>query len=58
MEYLSRKGVSFTSKDIAADDAAFQEFAALNAAGTPTIVVDGEVLVGFNRARLEALLAG
>jgi hypothetical protein len=57
MDYLSQKGVSFTSKDIASDQAAFEEFATLNSPGTPTIVVDKEIVVGFDRRRLDALLA-
>ena len=57
MTYLSQKGVSFTSKDIANDNQAFEEFAKLNTPGTPTIVVDGKVIVGFDRAGLDAALA-
>ena len=56
MDYLKQKGVSFTSKDIANDPQAFDEMVALNASGTPTIVVDGQVVVGFNPRRLDALL--
>jgi glutaredoxin len=57
MSYLSQKGVSFTSKDIASDDQAFEEFAKLNSPGTPTIVVDDKVIVGFDRDGLDAALA-
>jgi glutaredoxin len=57
MSYLSQKGVSFTSKDIANDCQAFEEFAKLNSPGTPTIVVDGKVIIGFDRAGLDAALA-
>jgi glutaredoxin len=57
MEYLSRKGVSYTSKDVANDEAAFHEFAQLKTAGTPTILVDDHVIVGFDSAKLDAALA-
>ena len=57
MSYLSQKGVSFTSKDIANDSLAFEEFAKLETPGTPTIVVDDKVIVGFDRAELDAALA-
>jgi len=57
MDYLKQKGVSFTAKDIAADPQAFQEFSKLNSRGTPTIVVDSEVIIGFDRVRLDAALA-
>jgi glutaredoxin 3 len=56
MDFLKQKGVSFISKDIASDPQAFEEMAQLGADGTPTIVVDGEMVVGFNRRRLEALI--
>jgi glutaredoxin len=57
MSYLSQKGVSFTSKDIANDSQAFEDFAKLNTPGTPTIVVDDKVIVGFDRPGLDAALA-
>ena len=57
MSYLSQKGVSFTSKDIANDSQAFEEFAKLETPGTPTIVVDDKVIVGFDCAGLDAALA-
>jgi len=57
MSYLSQKGVSFTSKDVANDSQAFEEFAKLETPGTPTIVVDDKVIVGFDRAGLDAALA-
>ena len=56
MDYLSQKGVSFTAKDIASDNEAFDEFARLNSPGTPTILVDNEVIIGFDQARLDAAL--
>jgi glutaredoxin 3 len=57
MDFLKQKGVSFISKDIANDQQAFDEMVQLGAQGTPTIVVDGEAVVGFNQRRLEALIA-
>jgi glutaredoxin len=57
MSYLSQKGVSFTAKDVASDSQAFEEFAELQSPGTPTIVVDGKVIIGFDRAVLDAALA-
>jgi glutaredoxin len=56
MNYLSQKGVSFTSRDVSADRSAAQELRALKSNGTPTIVVDGRVIVGFDRRRLDAAL--
>ena len=56
MDYLSQKEVSFTSKDIASDQEAFETFAKLNSPGTPTIVIDEQVIVGFDQAKLDAAL--
>jgi glutaredoxin len=55
-EFLSQKGVSFTERDIVQDPQALVELEALGVMTTPVTVVDGEVVVGFDRARLEQLL--
>ncbi|MBI4527044.1 MAG: glutaredoxin family protein [Deltaproteobacteria bacterium] len=47
----------FTEKDITKDSAAIDELEKLGAMTTPVIVIDGEVVVGFDRKRLEELLA-
>jgi protein-disulfide isomerase len=49
--------VQFVEKDIRADPDALQELLQLGSRGTPTIVVNGEVIVGFNQSRLEQLLS-
>ena len=56
MDYLKQKGVSFTSKDIASDQQAFDELVKLGSSGTPTIVIGSEVVVGFNPKRIDAAL--
>jgi glutaredoxin len=56
MNYLSQKGVSFTAKDVSANHAAAEELRRLNSNSTPTIVVDGHVIVGFDRRRVDAAL--
>ncbi len=61
--YLRRKGVEYVAKDIEADRAAAAELKAkLDAVGAkggsvPVVDVGGEIVVGFDRARLERLLA-
>lgn len=55
-EFLHQKGVAFTDKDISADTHAMDELTGMGYSATPVIVVDGEVVVGFNRAKLEQLL--
>jgi glutaredoxin len=56
-EFLRQKGIEFTEKDVAADDAAFEEVMRMGYAATPVTIIDGEAVVGFNRAKLEELLA-
>jgi glutaredoxin-like YruB-family protein len=56
--YLSERGVQFTEHDVSLDRAAAQEVVRLTGQmGVPVIVIDGEVVVGFDRPRLERLLA-
>jgi len=43
--------------DIRKDSAALRELLALRSNATPTVVVDGEVIIGFDAQRLETLLA-
>ncbi len=53
---LSQKQVEFTERNIAADEAAVGELEKVVYMTTPVTLVDGEVVVGFDRARLERLL--
>ncbi|MHB9032166.1 MAG: glutaredoxin domain-containing protein [Anaerolineae bacterium] len=55
-EYLSRKGQPFTERDIVSDPQAIVELEKLGYLTTPVVVVDGQVVVGFNRAQLDSLL--
>ncbi len=55
-EFLSQKGVSFTAKDIRDDPAARAELEKLGYRATPVTIVDGEIVVGFDRGKLERLL--
>jgi glutaredoxin len=49
-------GIQFTEKDVLADEEAMAELEKLGVLSTPVTVIDGEMVVGFNRARLEQLL--
>jgi membrane-associated protease RseP (regulator of RpoE activity) len=52
-------GVKFTEYDVSRDERAAEEMVRTSGQmGVPVIVIDGEVIVGFNRARLQELLAG
>jgi glutaredoxin len=55
-EFLSQKGVAFVKRDVAQDETALSELEQLGVFTTPVTVIDGEVVIGFDQARLEALL--
>jgi glutaredoxin len=60
--YLDRKGVKYVAKDIEKDPAAAGELLAkskekgFKMGSVPVVDVRGEIMVGFDRARLEKLL--
>lgn len=57
MEFLSQKGVQFTAKNIAEDSAAKEELTQRTGRLTvPVIIVNGEIVLGFDRGRLTSLL--
>ena len=56
-EFLSKIGVVFERRDIINDPTAMAELMKIGVMTTPVTVIDGEVVVGFDRKRLEQLLA-
>ncbi len=56
-EFLSQNNTDFTDRDVSKDDSALAELEKLGYMTTRVTVIDGEVIVGFNRAKLEELLA-
>ncbi|MCK9443355.1 MAG: glutaredoxin family protein [Tissierellaceae bacterium] len=55
--YLDEKGVPFVEKNVQTDKDARKELMAMGHMGVPVLVIDGEEIVGFDRARIDALLA-
>ena len=55
-EFLSQNKIEFTDRNIAADQAALDELEKLGYMTTPVTVIDGQVVVGFDRDKLEKLL--
>ena len=53
---LTAKGVPFTNKDIGEDEAAMKDLEKLGATQVPIIVVDGEIILGFDRTKLQKAL--
>lgn len=56
-ELLAQKGVPFTAKDIVEDEQAMRELSQLGVMSTPVTLIDGQVILGFDRRRIEKLLA-
>ena len=57
-EYLSQKGVSYQEKDVAVDrDAAREMIEKSKQMGVPVIIIDDEIVVGFDQAKLDELIA-
>ncbi|QIN80635.1 glutaredoxin family protein [Rubrobacter marinus] len=53
---MSQSGVAFTEKNIAEDQSFLDELVGLGAQATPTTVIDGEVIIGFDRRALKEKL--
>ncbi|MFC1967444.1 Uxx-star family glutaredoxin-like (seleno)protein [Chloroflexota bacterium] len=57
-DYLNQRGVPFTEFDVSRDRQAGDEMVRLTGqTGVPVIIVEGQVIIGFDRPRLESLLA-
>ena len=57
-DYLSRKGISYAEHNVAADRNAAREMVKKSGQlGVPVIIIDHEVIIGFNQAQLNKLLS-
>lgn len=57
-EYLSRRSIPFHEVDVSRDAAAAAEMVRVSGQrGVPVTVIDGQVVIGFDRPRLDRLLA-
>jgi len=55
-EYLDEKGVSYTEKNIQTDKTARKELMSMGHMGVPVLLIDGEEIVGFDKAKIDQLL--
>jgi glutaredoxin len=55
-EFLSQNNVDFTDRNIATDETALTELEKTGYMTTPVTIIDGEVVIGFDIAKLRALL--
>ncbi len=57
-EYFKQKGMEFTDYNVAADKEKTQEMIKKSGQmGVPVILIDDEIVVGFNQALIEKLLS-
>ncbi len=57
-EFLSQKGVKFREVDVTRDQYAAQEMVnRTGQRGVPVTVIDGQTIIGFDRARIEQALS-
>ena len=57
-DYFKEKNIEFVDINVSEDKEKLQEMINLSGQrGVPVIIVDGEVIVGFNQSKLEKLLA-
>lgn len=57
-EYFSQKGISYVDYDVAKDrDKAKEMIQKSGQMGVPVIMIDEEVVVGFNQSKIDELLA-
>lgn len=56
-DYLKQKNIAFQNIDVSTDKPGLDQMVEISGQmGVPVIVVDAEVIVGFDRERLEELL--
>ncbi|HIE35868.1 MAG TPA: NrdH-redoxin [Candidatus Omnitrophica bacterium] len=56
-EYLDSKGIAYHNFDVSKDKHALEEMMKISGQmGVPVIVVNEEVIVGFDKARIDSLL--
>ena len=55
--YLSSKGIAYTEYDVSTNQAALSEMVKLSGQkGVPVVVIDGQIIIGFDQARIDSLL--
>lgn len=56
-DYLKEKKVAFTNVDVSTDQPGLQEMIKISGQmGVPVIVIESEIIVGFDRSRIAAKL--
>ncbi len=57
-DYLDKKGVQYTDKDVDSSPAIAQEAMKVSGqTGIPVLNINGQIIIGFDRPRIDAALA-
>jgi len=57
-DYLDKKGVAYTDKDVdSSRDVAEEAMKISGQTGIPVLNINGEIIIGFDRPRIDAALA-
>ena len=56
-EYLNEKGVEYVERNVQTDKEARKELMAMGHMGVPVLIINGEELVGFDKDKIDSLLA-
>lgn len=55
--YLSQKGITFTNIDVSSDAQSLEKMISLSGQmGVPVIDINGEIVVGFDKEKIDKLL--
>jgi len=56
-QYLEAKGIAYENTDVTSDEKEQEEMIRISGQmGVPVIVVDGKVVIGFDKSKLDELL--
>lgn len=55
-EYLKEKGYEYDERNISTDSEAKKELISMGYMGVPIIMIDDEVIVGFDKSKLDQVL--
>ncbi len=54
-EYLSQRDIQYTERNVIEDETAMEELEKFGYMTTPVTVIDGEIVIGFDRKKLDEL---
>lgn len=56
-KFLVQKSIEYRERDVTKDEEALAELQRLGFSSTPILLIGGEIVVGFDQAKLERLLS-